>query len=176
MQSSVSQLIVPERLRPGDTVALISLSGGRAGDPDLLPRYQEGKRRLEKLFGLRTVETPHALKGSAFLYDHPELRAADLMWALENPEVRGVFCIMGGDDSYRVLPYVDLKVIRQEVHREDLVILENVDFVHRTPMTVLPMGALCEIDCDSARLSILEPGVRWGPTILPIKEPAHGTH
>ena len=53
-----------------------------------------------------------------------------------------------------------LKVIRQEVHRDDLVILENVDFVHRTPMTVLPMGALCEIDCDEAKLTVLEAGVR----------------
>ena len=52
-----------------------------------------------------------------------------------------------------------LKVINKEVHREDMIILENVDFVHRTPMTVIPMGAKCEIDCDNVRFSILEPGV-----------------
>lgn len=52
-----------------------------------------------------------------------------------------------------------LKVICKEVHRPDLVILENVDYIHRTPMTILPTGALMEIDCDAPRIEILEPGV-----------------
>ena len=52
-----------------------------------------------------------------------------------------------------------LKVINQEVRRPDLVILENVDFIHRTPMTILPTGALMEIDCDVPRIEILESGV-----------------
>ena len=44
--------------------------------------------------------------------------------------------------------------------REDMVILENVDFVHHTPMTVLPIGAMCEIDCEEKSFSIMEAGVR----------------
>lgn len=40
--------------------------------------------------------------------------------------------------------------------RPDMVIVENVDFIHRTPMTVLPTGALTEIDCDSKKIAILE--------------------
>nr|WP_290462055.1 hypothetical protein [Acutalibacter muris] len=52
-----------------------------------------------------------------------------------------------------------LKVLRQEVHREDLPVLEGVDFGHRTPMTVLPIGALAELDCASASFTILESGV-----------------
>ena len=40
-----------------------------------------------------------------------------------------------------------------------MVIVENVDFIHRTPMTVLPVGARMEIDCDTPKLEILEPGV-----------------
>lgn len=52
------------------------------------------------------------------------------------------------------------RVINQEAHREDMIIFENVDFVHHTPMTVLPMGALCEVDCENASFSILESGVR----------------
>ena len=39
-------------------------------------------------------------------------------------------------------------------------VLENVDFVHRTPMTVLPTGALCEIDCSCNKFLILEAGTR----------------
>ena len=51
------------------------------------------------------------------------------------------------------------KVICKEVNRPDLVILENVDYIHRTPMTILPTGALMEIDCDAPRIEILESGV-----------------
>jgi muramoyltetrapeptide carboxypeptidase LdcA involved in peptidoglycan recycling len=47
----------------------------------------------------------------------------------------------------------------KEVHRSDMVILENVDYIHRTPITILPTGALMEIDCDVPRIDILEPGV-----------------
>ncbi len=107
------ELIVPKKLQKGDTIALISLSGGRAGDEDMLPRYKRGKQRLEELWGVRVIETPNALKGSAYLYEHPEKRAEDLMWALENPEVKGIICNMGGDDSYRVFPYIDINVIRR---------------------------------------------------------------
>lgn len=337
----MKEFIKPERLRPGDTVATISISGGRAGDADMLWRYELGKKRLEDIFGLKVVETPHALMGSEYLYSHPEDRVADLHWALEDPEVKGIITNMGGDDSYRLLPYLDyelirshpkiymgfsditttcccfahagvmnyygpglltpiaqpgrldeytenamrkalfsgetigrvepcrrytsiewrdlpesditwqdnpgyqliqghgkvcgrliggcmgplqqimgteifpgrelwegsiifmenispynsalaalhgwralaasgaldvcagiitpamsekdeqmlLKVLRQEVHREDLPVLEGVDFGHRTPMTVLPVGAMAELDCDSASFTIMESGV-----------------
>ena len=36
--------------------------------------------------------------------------------------------------------------------------LQN-NFIHRTPMTVIPMGAMAEIDCGCAKFSILESGV-----------------
>ena len=52
-----------------------------------------------------------------------------------------------------------LRVINQEVHRDDMIILENVDFVHHTPMMVMPMGVLAEIDCDATTFSIVEHGV-----------------
>ena len=59
------------------------------------------------------------------------------------------------DDSRETI----LKVICKEVNRPDMVILENVDCIHRTPMTILPTGALMEIDCDDPRINILESGV-----------------
>ena len=105
-------LIKPARLCPGDTVATISISGGRAGDEDLRWRYELGKKRLEECFGLRVVETPHALRGSRWLYENPRARAEDLHWALENRAVKGIIANMGGDDSYRLLPYLDYELIR----------------------------------------------------------------
>ncbi|MBP5605055.1 MAG: LD-carboxypeptidase [Ruminiclostridium sp.] len=107
----MNKLIVPKKLNEGDTVALISISGGRAGDKDMLPRYEIGKKRLADIFHLNVIETPHALMGSEYLYEHPEKRAEDLMWALKNDSVKGIICNQGGDDSYRVLPYIDPQVI-----------------------------------------------------------------
>lgn len=52
-----------------------------------------------------------------------------------------------------------LQVINKEVHRTDMIILENVDFIHRTPMTILPVGAMTEVDCDKPSIRILESGV-----------------
>ena len=337
----MKELIVPKKICKGDTVAFISLSGGRAGDADMLERYETGKKRFQEIFEVTVVETPNALKGNKYLYEHPEKRAEDLMWALKNDSIKGIICNQGGDDSYRVLPYIDSqvihnhpkvfmgfsdiatwmavfayagvrayygptvltplaqpgkldeyteaairrtlfetdvigevkcseaytpiewrnikpkkikwtkntgysvqqgegvkqgrlfpmcsgplqqimgtkyfpepdffegaiiaiehgpvygsqlaglhgwrafaaagvfdkavaiitgkldeearnilrKVINEEVHREDMILFENVDFVHHTPMTVLPMGALCEIDCEKATFRILESGV-----------------
>ena len=108
----MQELIVPKALKKGDTIALISISGGRAGDADMLYRYEIGKKRLEEIWGLNVITTPNALAGSEFLYEHPEVRAKDLMWALENKTISGIICMMGGDDSYRVFPYIDIEVVR----------------------------------------------------------------
>lgn len=108
----MKKLIIPSKINEGDTVAFISISGGRAGDIDMLPRYLIGKERFEKEYGVHVIETPNALKGSKYLYEHPEVRAYDLMWALENKDVKGIICNMGGDDSYRVLPYINPDVIK----------------------------------------------------------------
>lgn len=108
----MTNLIKPARLQRGDTIAAISISGGRAGDEDMLWRYELGKRRLEECFGLHVVETPHALRGSDYLYRNPEARAEDLTWALKTPQVKGIIANMGGDDSYRLLPHIDFEAIR----------------------------------------------------------------
>lgn len=106
------KLEVPKVLKRGDTIALISISGGRAGDEDMLYRYEVGKKRLEEIWGIHVIPTPNALAGNNFLYEHPEARAEDLMWAMQDKKINGIICMMGGDDSYRVLPYIDLNVIK----------------------------------------------------------------
>ena len=76
-------MIIPKVIHKGDSIALISISGGRAGDEDMLYRYEIGKKRLEDIFGVNVIVTPNALAGSKFLYEHPEARAYELMWALK---------------------------------------------------------------------------------------------
>jgi muramoyltetrapeptide carboxypeptidase LdcA involved in peptidoglycan recycling len=105
-------LIKPSPLKPGDKVATISLSWGGAGDSDILWRYNIGKRRLEEEFELQVVEMPHTLRGAEFIYDHPEKRAEDLMLAFKDKSIKAIFSCIGGDESIRMLPFIDFDIIR----------------------------------------------------------------
>jgi muramoyltetrapeptide carboxypeptidase LdcA involved in peptidoglycan recycling len=104
-------MIKPRALRPGDRIATISLSRGW---PSVYPRaYQDGKRQLQEAFDVEVVESRHALADIEWLAAHPEARAVDLMEVLQDPTIDGLVSSIGGDDSIRLLPYLDYSVIRQ---------------------------------------------------------------
>lgn len=104
------QLRKPKRLSLGDTIAVVTPSWG---GPGLFPdRYQAGKRQLEETFGVSVVEMPHTLSSPEFVQAHPDLRAQDLMAAFADPEIDGIIAAIGGDDCIRLLPHLDLDIIR----------------------------------------------------------------
>lgn len=105
-------LIKPKYLRPGDTVAAVSLSSGIAGEEQIRWRYEQGKQRLETVFGLKVVEMPHTLAGEAYLSAHPQERAGDLMDAFRDNSIKGIIACIGGEDTIRLLPYIDFDLIR----------------------------------------------------------------
>ncbi|ASK64097.1 LD-carboxypeptidase [Virgibacillus phasianinus] len=104
-------LTKPKKLHRGDKVATISPSWGGAGEPNLKWRYEQGIKRLENVFGLEVVSMPNSLKGEEYLDANPQLRAEDLMTAFKDKSVKGIIANIGGDDSIRLLPYIDFKVI-----------------------------------------------------------------
>lgn len=87
------------------TVAIVSLSAGTIGEDFAKHELELGKKRLED-YGLRVKFMPHALKGIAYVKEHPENRAADLLAAMKDPEVDMILCAIGGEDTYRLLPYL----------------------------------------------------------------------
>lgn len=105
-------MIKPQKLKKGDKIAIVSLSWGGLGDKYLIHKYYIAKERLQNDFGLEVITMPNALKGSEFVYNHPELRAKDLMDAFKDKTIKGIFCAIGGDDSIRLLPYIDYDVIK----------------------------------------------------------------
>lgn len=105
-------LIKPKKLKRGDTVATVSPSWGGAGEPEIQWRYEQGVKRLEDVFGLHVIAMPNSLKGGDYLYDNPKARAEDLMTAFRDPTIQAIFANIGGEDSIRVLPYIDFSVIR----------------------------------------------------------------
>ncbi|RDW15683.1 S66 family peptidase [Oceanobacillus chungangensis] len=106
-------LIKPNKLQRGDKVATVSPSWGGAGDPELRWRYNQGIKRLEEVFGLQVVPMPNSLKGSEYIYENPEARAADLNAAFADETIKGIIANIGGEDSIRLLPHIDFNMIRE---------------------------------------------------------------
>jgi muramoyltetrapeptide carboxypeptidase LdcA involved in peptidoglycan recycling len=103
-------MIKPRKLQRGDRVATVSLSWG---GPGTYPhRYQAGKQQLQEAFEVAVLEMPHALSDAAWLQRNPRARADDLMQAFADPSIKAIISTIGGDDSIRTLPYLDLEVIR----------------------------------------------------------------
>ena len=86
-------------------IAIVSLSSGILGEPHVRFEVEIGLRRLEDL-GLTVRFMPHALKGLEYVRAHPEKRADDLLQAFRDPEIDMILCAIGGDDTYRMLPYL----------------------------------------------------------------------
>ncbi|CAD2071499.1 LD-carboxypeptidase [Jeotgalicoccus coquinae] len=105
-------MIKPRKLQSGDTVALVSLSSGLAGEDEIRWRTEQGIERLENVFGLKVKVMPHALKGIDYIYNHPEKRAADLNSALKDKSVKAIICAIGGNETVRILPFIDTEALK----------------------------------------------------------------
>jgi muramoyltetrapeptide carboxypeptidase LdcA involved in peptidoglycan recycling len=68
---------------------------------------------MEEALEVTVVEGRHAMADQDWLASHPEARASDLMEAFTDPSIRGIVSTIGGDDSIRLLPFLDLAVIRE---------------------------------------------------------------
>ena len=86
-------------------VAIVSLSSGTIGEDYVSHEIKIGLKRL-KDYGLDVRFMPNALSGVEYLEKHPEDRAADLLEAFQDPDIDMILCAIGGDDTYRLLPYL----------------------------------------------------------------------
>ena len=87
------------------TVGIVSLSSGIIGEARVSHEAEIGLRRLRD-YGLEVRFLPHARKGLDYIKAHPEKRAEDLLEAFRDPEIDMILCAIGGDDTYRLLPYL----------------------------------------------------------------------
>ena len=93
------------KLRKGDKVAIVSLSSGMLGEEFCSHNIEIGVKRLKE-YGLEPVFMPNALKGIEYLQTHLQARAKDLKDAFLDNSIAGIICAIGGDDTYRLLPYL----------------------------------------------------------------------
>ena len=85
-------------------ITIVSLSSGVLGEPFLAHERLLGLSRLESM-GVEVRFAPHSLLGLDHLRAHPEERAQDLLGAFADDSDM-ILCAIGGDDTYRLLPYL----------------------------------------------------------------------
>lgn len=101
--------VLPGRLRPGDTVGLVTPATAAFQQVDL----DIARESLEAL-GLRVRVGRHARDRHGSLGGRDEDRAADLNECFADPEIRAVLPVRGGWGSARLLPLLDYAAIRRD--------------------------------------------------------------
>lgn len=107
MLSTAKPLIKPRRLTAGDTIGVIAPASGVKPE-----EFDVGLKRLEDL-GFKLKIGKYARGNRGIFSGTDAERTHDLHWAFSDPEVRGIWCIRGGDGAPRILPEVDFELIRK---------------------------------------------------------------
>ncbi len=101
-------VIRPQHLSLGDHVAVLSPSWG---GPAVFPHVFDHGLTVLRDWGLVVHESPTTRASPPTLANDPRARADDLNAAFADPSIRAIFTSIGGDDSIRLLPYLDLATI-----------------------------------------------------------------
>ncbi|MCL5066843.1 MAG: LD-carboxypeptidase [Thaumarchaeota archaeon] len=103
-------MIVPRRLRSGDTIGIVSPSSkiSRYGR-----RYlRQGIVYLQSL-GFNVVLGKNALKECDYSAGTPEERAQDINTMFVDPNIRAIICSQGGNTAKPLLPLLDWDAIKE---------------------------------------------------------------
>lgn len=101
------KLIKPNRLRPGQNVALIAPSSGLSKDQ--IDRAVENMKSL----GLVPRLGKNAAAANGFLAGTDAQRIEDIHWAFEDKSIDAVWCLRGGYGLTRILPDINYVLIRR---------------------------------------------------------------
>lgn len=104
--------IIPPRVAKGQTIGIVAPAG-----PVKLERLRRGLAVLGDAFELRvapSVTGPRAPSTPSYLAAPDEVRAAELMAMLGDPDVRAVILARGGYGIMRILSQLDPEVLRRD--------------------------------------------------------------
>lgn len=100
-------LLAPPPLAAGARVALVAPAGPLAGPHEIV--HAEANARS---FGWVPVVGRQALARSGYFAGTDAERAQDLLDALNDPSIDGIWCLRGGYGATRLLPSLDLAALR----------------------------------------------------------------
>lgn len=107
--SGVKPLMQPPRVRPGQTVAIVSPSSGAVGKwPHRVARATAYLNSL----GLRVRVMSNAARSDGWASAPPRARVADVHEAFADNEVAVLLASIGGNHSNQLLPFLDYELIR----------------------------------------------------------------
>ncbi|MFN0124016.1 MAG: LD-carboxypeptidase [Blastocatellia bacterium] len=105
--NSQTEIVRPRALRPGDTIAIVAPASNLKAD-----YLERGAAELTGL-GYRVIYEPEILAKARYTAGTDERRAAELMRAFTNPQVRAVWAARGGYGSMRLLRLLDENSLRR---------------------------------------------------------------
>lgn len=86
-------------------IGIVSLSNGVLGEDFVAHEVKIGIERLKE-YGIEVEFLPNSKKGIEFIKNNPKERAEDLIKAFKDNSIDMILCAIGGDDTYRLLPYL----------------------------------------------------------------------
>ncbi len=86
-------------------IAIVSLSSGILGEESVKHEVDIGLKRLNE-YNLCVKLMPHAQCDIEYVKNHPKERANDLLDAFSDDSIDMIMTAIGGDDTYRLLPYL----------------------------------------------------------------------
>ncbi|BDH62467.1 peptidase S66 [Lysinibacillus sp. PLM2] len=129
---------IPKSLKKGDTIGLISASSPTP--EEALPKAIE---KVEHL-GFKVVVGETCRQRHGYLAGKDELRAREVNEMFQNPDIDGIFCIRGGYGATKILPLLNLEMIKDnpkvfagysDVTALHIVFNQQCDFVtYHSPM------------------------------------------
>ncbi len=117
-----TSLIRPPALQAGDKVSVIS--SARWFNADLLETGLETLRSMK----LQPIVGKHVSAPWNQFAGNDQNRAANLQWALDDPEIKAVFCARGGYGSVRIIDQLDFTKFKQ--HPKWLIGYSDVTVLH----------------------------------------------
>lgn len=93
-------MIIPDKLKPGDTVCMLSPSG------KIQSEYLDGAEARLREWGLNVYRSEHCAGENGRFSGTVAERLADLEEALFNPAVKALFCSRGGYGAVHLLSYL----------------------------------------------------------------------
>lgn len=143
-------MIIPKKLNKGDKVAIVSLSSGVLGENFIKHELEIGIKRLKE-FGLIPVIMPNALKGIEYIKNHPEKRAEDLKKAFMDDNIKMIITAIGGDDTYRIIPYL----------------MEDIEFINAVKNNPKIFTGFSDTTINHLMFNRLGLSTFYGPAFLP---------
>ncbi len=107
MIPALLSLTLPPRLDAGARVALVAPSGPLRDESEL-----EQARSNVQAFGWEPVSGPNVLSRHGYFAGDDRVRLADLLAALQDPKIDGIWCVRGGYGATRLLPDLPIETIR----------------------------------------------------------------